>query len=1120
MAVVRPSSFPLSVEELKLFTAEIYHQYFVRADARRAARARVREILRSVGGWFYCPAAGHHAPLYEEVYDLPREEIEALCRWARAHPEVFPPIEVEEAFEEEPEFVIPVAKPEFVNVAWRSVERSTTVVVEDCETVPGVEWSEVAALAEAVDALAVADVLEAFEELPLEYPAPAPVKVGLAFFQARRKCVQVEHKELLRQSLPKAIAAASAPRCGYPVKGIFEGDGRVFVACAPASSEQAESSAAQQQLRDEGGIPTVVQVAKRLRNRNVALTSTSKKSFFFKEAGESRTIEGGGVELTEKDVFHRMGVVKSWRTPDHNKTFVACVRPIEQETVRMPKLRPDEKLECVPIFSPLPRCLEETVRRLLEAGWKNTSSVCTDILVQSHLGVGTPVSALLTIVDSRTDDATEALLCGAFIKLGSDFAKFLSTPLINFPLSKEIQDLDQYLGGLRLVTYLNNVQGFYEGTPLFSYGTVEFQEHRPVVSSVTRTREGWDDLIANNERQGFRVQAGFNTIQPIEKDTQPMLPDFPDFDLVSVPRQVQRPILVGQDGVQAPLQRCSSVRVPGFRMAGGAPRFSVERGRVSRQTDVNIYDVNDNPRHFQAMADCPIVDTVGNLAYVSGFNIPKDAKQGTVLLTSNLRAIARADLMPCWWKWWEENLASLEFRFEFELAGSPYSGLALACTIDWYSRLDVGKMGNIMAPVVSTLLPTEVFSCRAGGMQSYTFSTDEVANYAQATWSAAYDINPMVYVYVFTTNQMVMASDWVVDYRLYMKSQKTTQFLQQPYHVWPPALPSTVKIDRWFPPLSFKLGATTRSVQIPLNLARIEETGYGKCINLISAFLSNFQSIGGRLRCRLLPTSSIFVGAELAAAITSTGDPVPRKDLWTMPHVRLDSLGCEFELEIRSSYLVTPLRSKDPKLHPHLQIYLVSGVTAPKDSSSDFEFAIKIESIEQAHSPMRVLSDETWFCWFTLTDFTEDLVSLKIPSRIADLEVKSATIMHATNPFSLMVASAGLMAGDCELEFTWDWSMKFGEHVGAIEFTTGYGADEDFQSYGRNLTVPLSQLRWVERYTIGSFSGATTSKALTEYSNFIRFRGSQLKSLRSVRVNVRPLAGFAFYGRSVSPLVK
>nr|NP_733981.2 movement protein [Blackcurrant reversion virus] len=258
------------------------------------------------------------------------------------------------------------------------------------------------------------------------------------------------------------------------------------------------------------------------------ISKLSKRSTKVKGAGENRYADRHS--LTEKAIFHQPGALSRMRS-GKEKTIVAANHNSDQISVRM--------AECgKPVFTPLPRMSDEMLRKFLEKGLGSTSTVALDIGIQSHIPQGMPTVAFVNVMDTRIEDPLYSSLCGSYIDLGRDRAKTLCLPLVNFPMSKLAEDVDDVLNGLMLCTHFQDSTKFGVGKPAFQYGTLEFQEFKPsAYSDFSRVRDNWDAIAKQQNTPNDRILAGFSVLGAVSQAYNQALPVFKSVELVAPPKR-------------------------------------------------------------------------------------------------------------------------------------------------------------------------------------------------------------------------------------------------------------------------------------------------------------------------------------------------------------------------------------------------------------------------------------------------------------------------------------------------------------------------------------------------------------------------------------------------------
>uniref|UniRef100_A0AAT9JAT1 Polyprotein n=1 Tax=Pternopetalum trichomanifolium cheravirus TaxID=3115785 RepID=A0AAT9JAT1_9SECO len=276
----------------------------------------------------------------------------------------------------------------------------------------------------------------------------------------------------------------------------------------------------------------------------LAIIAQAQKRTKSVASSEDGHIGTAGVALTKQLVFQNRAnpILRGVRTLFTHGVSQGCddILVLVEETTKMELVtfpgyvKPDlisstssEVQSSVATYTELPSISEEKIRNLLERGFKTGSTVAMDINIQSHIGQKTPLFAFCAIMDSYSNDFNESLQVGFYLNLAEGVCKALTVPLINYPLSYELDMWDSYIKRLYLVTYFYNSRGFIKGMPMFSYGVIGFSEFKPSINNLgSRVSLSWDQ-VQRKQLRGERVISGLNLITHVQKSVNVEIPDIP-----------------------------------------------------------------------------------------------------------------------------------------------------------------------------------------------------------------------------------------------------------------------------------------------------------------------------------------------------------------------------------------------------------------------------------------------------------------------------------------------------------------------------------------------------------------------------------------------------------------
>ncbi|UEP18555.1 MAG: polyprotein [Physalis vein necrosis virus] len=872
-----------------------------------------------------------------------------------------------------------------------------------------------------------------------------------------------------------------------------------FMTCCASTGEANEMAAMLTEARQTGKILTPKEVSLALANKRKEVKGAEENRISFDE----------GVHLTERDVFHRLGIVRKLSSHSRDRTLVNSLMPTEHEVVRYPGTRPDGGLQmCV---SKLPRMSEEAARKLLEKGWKNSKCVSLDIGVTSHLPEGAPIVAFMTIMDGRTDDPEEAALCANYMDLGREKSKVLSLPLVTIPLSEIEHDVG-ILDMLYIVTVFNGVKSYHPGTLLMSYGTLEFQEHtQNSFTSATRVRESWDQVLERNKNLGKRVHAGIGVLGTIEKDMNQALGEFPPFEMETRPRPVVRTF---QQAAAPAMAKCRSMRI-------GPTTFSGITGRTTLPT-VRLYDdgqsssLESKPRHsvggHSFMA--PTVTTDETCCGVFSFKVPKDAKKGKHLHTAKIPEIIRSYGGIHSQKWWGSCAINPIIKVRLHAPRNAFAGLSIACTFDNFKRIDIAALGGECPPSEMFEFPTRVFSLKDDFIHEWDIDYGAFTGNSLISWDNTIT-EPRLHFYVVTTNQVVLASEWQCVVTLHLsRTDPIESFELAPTLAWPIQIRDSLYIDRYYEAKDIKLDGTTGLMYIDYNFGGPVKLGKKSSISYSRAAMSRYIGWSGTLKGSIKCTSSIFCTASFVIFPWTWNQNPSWTEIFWGPH-QIITGDSDFEICVKNSMHST---STTEVGYARLGIFPLSGPVAPDQHTGAFEYIIHIREWlpdTQIHTPM--FASEELYNWFTLTNLKPDVTTgvcvFTIPAYIHDYATKDAVVTLASNPLSWMVAATGWHFGDFDLLCSWGRSKKSGEQEGSVSIVTGYRQAVD-RYQGQARLFDLRETSCEIPLAFGSYAGATPSGPLGE-QNFIRISVVNAKDVLSFRVVLRPKS-VKFWGRTAT----
>ncbi len=1074
----------------------VLQEFRTSADARRRIRAAIRST-----------------DFYKVMCRVATQEAAASQETTAAVP-----VKTEEEDWGPSRYYLPWATPHVFTIDWEEVpmhdvpHHAPRQVYSDDFCPDSLSWEEVSGLFWAVSSLAesaeeerlVAEealVAELFSELPLEYPhAPAKKNVAAGFhqlFKLRSHERKVEAKGIIFD----AISCASAARESF----VLSAPAVNQVIAMASTSEAYEERLHQEETRESTGIGTLADLKQILAKRKAPLPRRKGKQEEFSGAGEGQFIPGGGLKLSEDDVFHVGSIVKRWMPQSQEPKKAEDIRvrvehPVKAEMVRVPQ--GVDHSESIPIFKPLPRMTEDSLRKLLEKGWKGQTSVCCDLSIQSHVGYGVPIVVFVSLLDTRTTCAEEAYLTGAYLDIGRNKASMLSVPLINLPMGETIMDIDNFIGGLCLVFYYQHNRGFRPGIPLLSYGAIEFSEITASTNYRTKARDSWAEITKRNDPQGKRIVAGLNAIQTLEKDFNEPLPSLGEVKITVPYAAPEMPAYISQGRVVQPtLGRVQSFTVPSSRVPNTTGRLSFAG---SRPPDEATGKRDAVPRHTAVPLG---VSADPNYVYSERFKVDKDAKANTIVAAIDLRLEIETHRTRAWFKWWENNVDFPKFTFKVHTTRNGFIGAAFTLFVDWWGKLDPAKFTEI-PPSVANELPGPIPITFRQDLHVFEWDTRKSGGCAFAAVGDFFSRKPMIYLCVGSTNQIVQAHDWFVGIEVFMESNPDTTWLGTPFCRFPITYGDYFPIERNFGPFSIK-GSNPGNSLVRLNWAEKVDTGRGSTISPWRALLEHCQGFSGVLEATFIPCSSVMVGCKLRAGAWHSATSVPTiGDLCLQEHEDLENESKDFSLRLRSSTNMNQTGNS--------QCYLVfipfSGVTAPDQHVKDFEFYVRIKGISDfvCGSPM-LESDWMQFC--LLTDFTADQIDFYFLSQINDNTSSGCKVTMAPSVISHLVSSTGLHGGIVDISITWAHKVKYGENEGCISFVHGYGSSPPQISGRAEVINNANGAFQADSMRIGQVGGANRSGD-NQLNRWLRLHFEKATQLSEMRISIRPHDGFSFYGDS------
>uniref|UniRef100_A0AAT9JAJ6 Polyprotein n=1 Tax=Lagerstroemia indica cheravirus TaxID=3115784 RepID=A0AAT9JAJ6_9SECO len=203
-------------------------------------------------------------------------------------------------------------------------------------------------------------------------------------------------------------------------------------------------------------------------------------------------------------------------------------------------------------------------------------SSALDMHLTSHVGGGAPVTALISILDSRWgSDWEKALLASGEFDLGEKNSRLFTIPLLNYPIDRVLEDHASF--PLYLSVTYNGLPKSWKGSPTMTVGQISFNEfYRVSFSPYTRLKSSFDEILS--DRESSRIVSGLNVVKLYENDTSKTCPEeSKDYRIWTRPGKAIPELISSSTcklGMAPFSQRCSSTLQ---RRRKQAPRHSVDR---------------------------------------------------------------------------------------------------------------------------------------------------------------------------------------------------------------------------------------------------------------------------------------------------------------------------------------------------------------------------------------------------------------------------------------------------------------------------------------------------------------------------------------------------------------
>uniref|UniRef100_A0AAT9JAN1 Polyprotein n=1 Tax=Homalium kanaliense nepovirus TaxID=3115781 RepID=A0AAT9JAN1_9SECO len=831
----------------------------------------------------------------------------------------------------------------------------------------------------------------------------------------------------------------------------------------------------------------------------------------FRNAYEGHVGESS-VRLTEADVFEP---VNYWKKKFGNPGTVTTYNMgVDNYCVDFPDS------SGVWRYTPLPRMEPEVLRKLAERkGLSSSNSIALDIGIESMVPQGIPIVAFSCIIDDDMQNVEQATISGNFFNLAEDKARSLQLPLVRTSLNRLLSEV----GGCQDRLYMATTFPFCggkDGRPAFQYGTKEFQEHsKSAYETASRMRSSWEDLLAANRKADKRLVAGLNTIAGVCQGFDQQVGDIPPLEVKLKPASRGETLTINNGVVSAPsFNRCSSLRIPEIRM--GSKKYG--KLPIFDRADTSGSTYEDTPPRHSTAHGGQVADT--SLIYVKVGTVAKDAKEGTVVGTVNLRQEVAAAGHRFSLDWLARGLIAPSFRFTLTMPVNPFVGVTLGVCFDFFNRLDPKVLGEKKLPVhLAGMLHNFVFPLSAGPVHEFSVNFAREAGAGLFPTADAF-LNPRVVLYVVTDNAMPCSEDWRYCFRIFSEAPEQSGLaLKSPYLTLPGEFGNKLTLDTWRGPYSFDLGSASSSFShsFNLNFARTEHYLEGKTTrSLVGAICSLLQGYGGTLRGRVVRVGTALVACSLMVGLLYKKELARVSELSLMPNMLLPAGEGDFALKVQSPFGRLSLLDDDVKF----VIIPDAGPIAAKDVIAPYSFMVYFDCLEQDEGlPPRVIGEVLNFNWATLHQFTVNEFRFQIPARLSDLVLKGCTVSMRNNPLATIIGSCGFFRGRMQVVFEWMLNTTLTTPSSGVQVSTWRGHlpfDDKKGEMLQSHVVSLSQgstLGW--KLEVANFSGFVASAATPTYQEcLVDFWTDQAKYLKFLNVNVILDPGFEIYGRSILPL--
>ncbi|DBA60218.1 TPA_asm: polyprotein P2 [Prunus mira virus A] len=848
------------------------------------------------------------------------------------------------------------------------------------------------------------------------------------------------------------------------------------------------------------------------------------KSFYAKESGKkikdshiSRIADNPNkVGFTKSAIFHKVPLseqmANSWsrmrgKEDKESAVKVTMELNVQKYTVRMPDaVRTSEG----PLFIEwinLPRMTEEGARKIAEAGWNNANICGVDLGIKSHVAVGTQVRAIISVIDGACTDLPTATMCAFEINLASQNNRSLNLPLINLPFSSLLNDMHYFQNRIKIACQFRDPEGFSPSTPMFSFSSLEFSEMtQTAFERESLLRDSWSEIEKRACHGGGRCVASQGVVQTWEKEVNPPLKEYPALVLPPPPAPM-RNFIDAQSGqvVKNAISKSRSMRYQSPHELWARP--SVDGGSTSAKPP------GDNLRCSNVPGCAYEVDPL-HLLYYEVLTIPKDALEGTLIKRFDIRKQGAALDSPVWRNWVKDGAMKPKIQIKITMAGSVFSGISVGCAFDAYRRVDP-KLTTGLSATLLMGLPGKIWHMRESEEVTWELDLSQVCGhtfYALDDSLAAMDF----LFYIARGNELTSAADWQVYVAFYVDwSQESFETTLAPTLTWPPQPTLASTFSELRGPYSFDLAGTNKSVDIGFLPGTSVSIG-GKVVRTFNRVVAaHYRSWTGKIRMSIELASSIFITGSFCVGVDWNAKPdfddMLKKKHWIVKPGEI------FDLDLYGPYGENPTAAGQFTGKPHLAVFLLGGIVAPKDSVGSLGFFVRIHELTGIYKNPVLRTDRTdrGIAWFRVTNIQDDNLVFNVPGQIVDLTGVSGShdITNYANPTSLLFSVTGMHGGVIRLYVTWSPVGKLGDCDASIKYMQFLWHTPTENYYGDQGTRGLIDMNGFSvDVRCGTFFGATKPNDALDVER-VAFYLTNGKKIHEIRVSYEILS-MEFYGRT------